>query len=275
MPAADFSGPNIHADLILDRPDPIAKFFTGSILLHGAALAVVLIAPMVMPKPITLGSPTHGSGSVGVSVTKTIPLPQNEGPVNRVANDTKVAVPQRPSPKPVSKAVPKEKAPPKDAIAIPTRTKDKKQKPQKQLERASSSPYTPDAPYKKNQIFGSTPQSMKSEQYGIQGTNGIGNGPQNPFGDRYGAYAGQLRDRIAQKWNRSGVTAPRNARATVEFTLLRDGSVRDVKVIRPSGSYLLDTSAQRAVYDAAPLPPFPAGFPFSQVIYDLSFGLEQ
>lgn len=270
MPDADYPGNFIHADDILDRTDPMGRFFTGSLLLHGSMVAAVFLAQVLAPKPLMLGGPTHGGGAIGVSVRKTIPIAQHEGRENRVANDTKSSVPQEPAPKKPPKAAANEKAPPKDAILLPSKNDKKK----KSTERAYA-PYTPDEPYKKNQIFGTTPQSLKSDQYGIQGSNGVAEGPSNPFGERFGWYTAQLRDRIAQKWNRSGVSAGRNARTTLEITLLRDGTVREVKIIKPSGSYTLDNSAQRAVLDAAPLPAFPPGFPASQVLYDLSFGLEQ
>jgi TonB family protein len=271
MPAADYRPNAIHADDILDRDDPMGRFFTGSLLLHCSLVGAVFLAQVLAPKPIILGGPTHGGGAIGVSVTKTIPIAQHEGRENRVANDTKSTVPQPPAPKKPPKATPVEKAPPKDAILLPSKQNEKKRK---TTDRAYA-PYTPDEPYKKNQIYGTTPQSLKSDQYGIQGNNGVAEGPSNPFGERFGWYTSQLRDRIAQKWNRSGVSAARNARTTLEITLLRDGTVREVKIIKPSGSYTLDNSAQRAVLDAAPLPPFPPGFPASQVLYDLSFGLEQ
>ena len=61
----------------------------------------------------------------------------------------------------------------------------------------------------------------------------------------------------------------------LEILFLRDGTVQEVKIMKPSGSYTLDNSAYRAVLDANPLPPFPRGFNFSSVKYDLTFGLDQ
>lgn len=256
---------------ILDQRDPMGVPFTESLLFHGAILALVVVAPMLLPKPVTLGSPTHNSGAIGVEIVKKIPIPQREGPENRVANDTQSTVPQKPEPKPVDKPVVKEKAPQPDAIKIPTKVKDKPKK----IERAASNPFLPDIPYKKNQIFSDTPQAMKSPDFGIQGTNGIGVGPSNPFGDQYGWYAQQIFDRVGQKWNRSDVTSRPHARAIVRFTLMRDGTVQNLKLIQPSGSYTLDTSAQRAVLDAVPLPQFPRGFPYNSINVDLNFELQQ
>jgi protein TonB len=261
MPGAD----------ILDQRDPLGKSFTGSLLFHGGLLALILASPYILPKPVMLGDPNHHSGTIGVSMVKTIPIPQREGPINRVANDTKSMVPQAPEPKPAPKPVVKEKLPDPDAIRLPSRekVKPKRERP------VASNPYHPDKLPEPNQVFSTTPQAMKAPEYGLQGTNGIGVGPSNPFGEQFGWYAQQIFDRVGQKWNRADVSARPHAHAVVRFLLLRDGSVQDVKLVQPSGSYTLDTSAQRAVLDAAPLPQFPRGFPYNSVSVDLNFELQQ
>jgi protein TonB len=261
MPAAD----------ILDRREPVGKHFSGSLVLHGAILGAMLASPLFKPKASLLGSPEHNSGTIGVSVIKTIPIPQREGPVNRVANDTQSTVPQKPEPKVAPKPVEKPKAPPKDAILLPNK---EKQKP-KRIEQATSNPYRPEKAYERNQVFSQTPQAMKAPEYGIQGSGGIGVGPANPFGQQFGWYAQQIFDRVSQKWNRADVTSRPHARAVVRFTLLRNGSVQNVEIAQPSGSYTLDTSSQRAVLDAAPFPPFPAGFNYNSISVDLNFELQQ
>jgi len=262
MPGAD----------ILDQRDPLGKPLAGSLFFHGGLVAVVLAAPFLKPHTVMLGDPTHNAGTIGVNVVKTIPIPQREGPINRVANDTKSMVPQEPEPKPVPKTVVKEKLPPVDAIPLPSHEK----KPKKRIEKpVSSNPFRPDKLPEPNQVFSRTPQAMKAPELGIQGTGGIGVGPSNPFGEQFGWYAQQIFDRVSQKWNRADVTSRPRAHAVVRFLLLKDGTVQDVKLVQPSGSYTLDTSAQRAVLDATPLPQFPRGFPYNSVSVDLNFELQQ
>jgi outer membrane biosynthesis protein TonB len=48
-----------------------------------------------------------------------------------------------------------------------------------------------------------------------------------------------------------------------------------VQVTQPSGDYLLDTSAKRAVLDATPLPPLPAEFERNDATVELWFQLKQ
>jgi periplasmic protein TonB len=262
MPGAD----------ILDQRDPLGKPFLGSILFHGALCGLVLVSTVFRPKPIQLGDPTLHTGSIGVNMVKTIPIPRNEGITNRVANDTKSVVPEAPEPKVAPKPVVKEKLPDPAAIRIPTHEKVKP----KRIERpATSNPFRPDRLPEPNQVYSRTPQAMVAPEYGMQGTNGVGVGPSSPFGEQFGWYAQQIQDRVSRKWNRADVTSRPHAKATVRFTLLRDGSVQNVQLAQPSGSYTLDTSAQRALLDAAPLPPLPPALNRNSITIDLEFELQQ
>jgi protein TonB len=255
---------------ILDQRDPLGKWFVGSLFFHGGLIAVILASAYLKPQGPLLGSPVHNAGTIGVQVVKTIPIPQREGRVNPVASDTQSTAPQAPEPKVTPKPVVKEKPVPDDAILLHTREKKpKRERP------STSNPYRPEKTYEPNQVLSHTEQALVSPMMGIQGTNGIGVGPANPFGEQFGWYAQQIFDRVSQKWNRADVTSRPHARATVRLQLLPDGSVRDVKLLQPSGSFTLDTSAQRAVLDAAPLPPFPKGFPYNTVSVDLNFELQK
>jgi outer membrane biosynthesis protein TonB len=48
-----------------------------------------------------------------------------------------------------------------------------------------------------------------------------------------------------------------------------------VQISQPSGNYLLDTSAKRAVIDANPLPALPAEFPRSEATVELWFQVQK
>jgi protein TonB len=261
MPGAD----------ILDQRDPLGKPFVGSLLFHGGLLALILVSPYLLPKPIMLGDPIHHSGTIGVTVVKTIPIPRREGPINPVANDTKSIVPEKPEPKVAPKPVVKEKVPQPEAIPIPTHEK----KPKRPERPVTSNPYRPEKHYEDNQVYSTTQQAMVSPMLGIQGTNGVGVGPSSPFGEQFAWYAQQIQDRVSRKWNRADVTSRPHAKATVRFTLMRDGSVQNVQLAQTSGSYTLDTSAQRALLDAAPLPPLPAALNRNSITIDLEFELQQ
>src|ERR1700689_287851 len=111
--------------------DPMGKAFTGSLITHGIAIGLLTASGLFHLTNNSLGSPTASSGSVGVNMVKTIPIPQREAPVNPLANDSKSIVPQAPAPVKLQKQV---KAEPEKAIEIPDKTaKPKKLSPQQQV----------------------------------------------------------------------------------------------------------------------------------------------
>ena len=112
------------------RP-PLGKAFAGSLVTHGVVVGLLLVSGLFNLTRKNFGSPTSSSGSVGVSMVKTIPIPQREAPVNPLANDTKSVVPEAPAPVKLQKQI---KAPPEKAIPIPDKIeKPRKYSPQQQV----------------------------------------------------------------------------------------------------------------------------------------------
>jgi TonB family protein len=95
---------------------------------------------------------------------------------------------------------------------------------------------------------GSAMQGLEIGPPGVGVPDGTGSG-----GDWYIAAVTQ---KIWMLWNqtiKTGFTQP----IGVTFTIMPDGSLTDVRLTQPSGAYLLDSAAQRAVLNAAPFGPFP------------------
>lgn len=251
-------------------PDPMGKAFAGSLLTHAAVAALIAASGFWHFAKNNFGSPNTSTGTVGVDIVKTIPIPRREGPVNPLANDTKSTVPEAPAPE--IKLQKQVKEQPKDAIAIPDKIeKPKKLSPKQQV----TSLFRPPEQYKSNQVYSTVPQAANSPMFGMQGSNGIDVGQESILGSRFGAYANLMRDRIAQHWNRSGLHSLPTQTCTITFSIARDGTVGNVQVSQPSGDYLLDTSAKRAVLDANPLPALPQQFPRNEAEVELSFQLRQ
>ena len=252
----------VHA---MERHDPLGKAFAGSLVSHGIIVAAFIVSG-VLKLNNTFGSPHASSGSVGVNIVNTIPIPQNQAPLNPLANDTKSLAPQTPAPRP------QVKAPPPDAIPIP----DKKAKPKKTArEDMSKLLYRPPVQYKSNQVYSNVPQATSSPMYGMRGSGGIDIGPASVLGSRFGAYVDLMTDRISQHWNTSDVRAAPSQRCAVTFTIARNGSVSNVQISQPSGNYLLDNSAKRAVLDANPLPALPPQYDRNEATVELWFQLKQ
>ncbi len=251
----------------IPQHDPLGKFFAGSLGVHAAIVAGLVVSGVWQFTKTNWGAAHSSSGSIGVSMVKTVPIPHREAPDNPLANDSASVVPQAPAP---VKAAPQVKAPDPKAIAIPDKVK--KVSPREQSRTAFR---PPTAEYKPNQVYSKAPQALSSKDYGIQGSNGIDIGEASTLGFQFGAYVTQMNNAISSKWNRSGVHAAATQKVGISFTISRNGAVSNVSVSHRSGSYDLDISAQRAVTDANPLPPLPREFTRNEATVELWFQLKQ
>ena len=141
------------------------------------------------------GSEHASSGAVGVSLVKSIPIPQNEGKPNPLASDTDNLAPMEPA---EAKPRVKQKAPEPEGIALQDRLKKQKK-------------YTPPPPaykpmqYQSNQVYSKSGQAAVNPMFGMSGAGGIDIGPTSVFGNRFGADVQLMRDRIAQHWSTADV----------------------------------------------------------------------
>jgi TonB family protein len=69
-------------------------------------------------------------------------------------------------------------------------------------------------------------------------------------------YLASVQQKIWMIWNQQVKTGFTQS-VGVQFTIMPDGSVTDVRLTQPSGAALLDLAAQRAVQNAAPFAPLP------------------
>jgi periplasmic protein TonB len=258
-----------HVD-ILDQPDSLKKPLVGSVVLHASVAAAVVLLSFTSGQHAYWGSNTAGGGSVAINVLHQIPMPANSGAINPVANDTHSEAPE---PKPDTVKRTKVKEPEPDAIPLKSRAAPKKPS----VKESSLNKYRANQIDRPNQVYSAEGQKLVSPMYGQPGSGGVGVGRGSPFGDRYGYYVDLLRDKVAQRWRANDVdprirTLPP---AIVTFTIRRDGSISSVRVAQTSGNFALDVSAQRAIQDAAPFPPLPAGYPGNDVSIEFWFELKR
>lgn len=250
---------------ILDERDPLGFPFVGSVFVHGAVVALLFFGWYWMNRAKeTLGDPHPAGGpAYAVSPVHNIPIPHREAPQNPVANDTQSAVPTAPA----KQTAEKQPVPDKNAIEIPDKMKKQSPRPQHQQQ------YKPPAPA--NQVYSHSPQALSSPMYSTPGGAGqVGVGPNSMLGTRYGAYSELVQGRIAQAWRTNGLPHSQAAPTIVSFTIVRDGSVRDAKIIQSSGNPSIDNSAWRAVLESSPLPPFTADIPYSSISAQFTFTLQ-
>jgi protein TonB len=257
----------------LDAAQPLGKWMLRSMMLHLALVTTFVIYGFLPHRsPIQLGD-VHGGnfGSVAVTAVSRIPIPSRSGPINPVAADTESRAPEPP---PKAKPKPAVKIPDPEAIPLPT--KNATRKPSEQA--SAPNKFREQQQDLPNQVY-SAHQAAVSPMYSTPGGGGVGIGSNSPFGEQFGAYGNLLRDRVARYWRTNELDPRLNSMppVVVTFTILHDGSVpsSSVKIAQRSGNLNLDFSAQRAILDAAPFPPLPAGFPHNSADLEFTFQLRR
>ena len=261
--------PQQHLD-ILDQRDSLTLPFIGSIILHGCIVAVFFMSWFWLKDTGEAFGDPHPSGgqAYAVSPTKTIPIPQKEAPPNPVAHDTESLVPTAPAEKEQKQPPPPMVPPPLDAFQIPDKIKPQKQPPQQKQN------YQVPAP--PNQVYARTPQAVSNPMYNApqSGAGQVGIGPNTLLGSRFGAYAQLIRERLAQNWQTNGLSGRvQNAPVVVSFHIMRNGSIRDPRIVQSSGNPEIDNTALRAVYNSNPLPALPAQVSDNDILAEFTFNL--
>jgi len=214
------------------------------------------------------GAKDAGGAAVGIEVVKSIPL-VTTGETNPVANDTKSIVPPKLEEKKAPKAQP-DKDP--DGIAI---EKAKAKKPPPPATQKTLRPFDEVTP---NQLTSKQLPAMSSPMFApVAGSGQIGLAGNTTLGTRFPAYAGQIRQLVQQNWRTADVdpslkTAPR---VTAVFTLMRDGTARNIHLTQKSGFPTLDFSVERAIQAASPFPRIPAEFEKDSIEVEFAFELRR
>ncbi len=258
---------NFHPD-ILDQPEPLNRAFVAALTLHVTLLAGMGIYGWVSSHHESFGAPDAGGGAIGIEAVKSIPL-LHSGAQNPVANDTESQVPQQPA-KPVEREKEEKVSP--NAVAL---------KMKKRLPAYVASEHQIYRPFKEidqNQVFAKqAPQVSNPLFSAMPGSGRIGTGANTTLGTRFAGYAQQIQQLVAQKWHTNDVDAHVQTAPLViaSFDLMRDGRIRNLRVVQQSGISALDYSVQRAILEASPFPPIPAGFDKDSARVEFTFELKR
>jgi len=259
---------NYHPD-ILDQPEPLNRAFVAALTLHATLLAGMGIYGWVSSHHESFGAQDAGGGAIGIEAVKSIPL-LHSGEQNSVASDTESQVLQQPA-KPIEREKEEKVSP--NAVAL----KMKK----KRLPAFVASEKQRFRPYKEidqNQVFAKqAPQVSNPLFSAMPGSGRIGTGANTTLGTRFAGYAQQIQQLVAQKWHTNDVDARVQTAPVViaSFDLLRDGRIRNLRVVQQSGISALDYSVQRAILEASPFPPIPAGFDKDSAKVEFTFELKR
>ncbi len=252
---------------VLPRPDPKGRSIAFAILLHGGLIGGFIALNWINSQGEHLGDPNAGGASVGVEAVDKIPLPHS-GPSNPVAHDTESEAPQAPPDK-VEK-VQKEVIPP-DAIKL----KLKQDKKTKAKEESVKRHFKSIEELQSNQLTSRTPQAVSSPMFSqMPGSGRVGLGMNTTLGTRFGAYAQQIQTLIARNWKTDDVTVAQGPTVIATFDLMKDGSIRNLAILKGSGVRSLDLSVRRAI-EGVTFPPLPPGFDGNSAKCEFNFELKK
>lgn len=227
---------------------------------HGALALAMLVSTIISGHGDTWSGSAGGGAAVSVGLVGSvpaIPLPKPDAITeNRVVDESKGLYKEEPKPKQVPI--------PPTALQIPEFKKEKTptivpSKPSKVLESPDVPPPTNAVPYG----GGGGPALPYSSTFSAPGGTQGGMGMQGPgggdFGSKYSWFVDAVRNRISSNWLQSMVDpsvrfAPR---ATLTFTILRDGTITNIQIIHSSGNSSVDNSAKRAILSSSPVMKLP------------------
>lgn len=230
----------------------LARYVSGSIAVHGALLAVILIVPATHHR----AAPIEDAMVVALSG----PIAAPSAPPG-VATSTPAVKPQ-PAPPP----------PPKEAHTVRevpiSKPKEKPVKPKKELAKSpDDAKPAPPAETKSD-----PPQGNSAGVPGASGaavTATVGGGDSS-----LGWYGAAVKAALESAWvkpyleDAAGISS-----VVIAFDIARDGTTKNIRIQTGSGIPSLDRSAQRAVIEASPLPPVPPTWTDATIPVTMRFDL--
>ena len=250
---------------------PFKPYMTASGILHAALIVLLVLASYFHWQ----GSQWSGAGGGGENVkvnlvgSAGIPMPKE-----KTVTESEVVDPSKTLNKPEEKPKPPE--PPTKAEKIPEFKKEK-----------------PLPPSHKSKVFEDKRPKIDNAVPGKGGPpnipTGVGTNPGNTsgvvvqgegggdFASRYGWYVESVKRRVQSNWLQNtidpAVRQAHVARATAQFTIYRDGTVKDIRIVQTSGNASLDNSGLRALYSSNPMPGLPSDYGKSYVTVTFDFDL--
>jgi TonB family protein len=256
------------------NPDDLKlqKFLVYSVSLHAALTLLFFLGPYLQHRGNAWGGVGGGETGTKVNLVSSagIPMPKPANPTeSKVVDPTKGLYKEEP---------PKPPEPKTDATKIPKFEKEKPLPPSHKSKTFEDKTPPPEnaVPYGKGGNpnlptgYSQTPGAAAGGVT-IQGAGG------GDFASRYGWYIESVKRRINGNWLQNtidpAVLSARRAHAVLTFSIYRDGTVRDIRLMQTSGNLSMDNSAQRALLSSSPMPPLPNDYSGSYVNVVFDFDL--
>jgi protein TonB len=252
---------------------PFKRFLGYSAWLHIGLTVAIVLSVWIQRSGNPWGGIGGGDSGTKVSLVSSagIPMPKPDVPATSEAVDPT---------KGIAKEEPKPKEEPKtDATNIRKFEKEKPLPPSKKSKvfENKTPPPANAVPYGKGggQLdvptgYSQTP-GASAGGVAVQGEGG------GDFSSRYGWYIESVKRAISQNWMQNtidpSVRAARRAKATVNFRINRDGTIKNIRLDTSSGNRSMDDSATRALLSIDKLPALPADYSGSYVEVTFDFDL--
>jgi len=262
-------------------------YMTVSGILHGGLIVLLAVASYFHWQGNRWAGPGGGDEGVKVNLVGNSGLPMPKTPS---VNESSVVDPSKSLWKTDVKPEPpqpkKEEVVPPDLKKVPdfkTLEKPLKKPPPPPRQNKAFEPKVPNPP---NAVpgrnlgsanvptgAGSVPGSSATPGLAVKSEGG------GDFASRYGWYIEAVKRRIQSNWLQNtidpGVRAAHSAHAAVQFTILKDGTVKDIRVSQTSGNLSMDNSGLRAILASNPMPALPPDYSGSyvQVLFDFDLSM--
>jgi len=234
----------------------LRNYLLYSVLFHSLLTVLILGASYFERRPVAWGGIGGQLGGTKVNLVSAagIPMPKEAIVTESKAVDLTKGLHKEEPPKPPE---PKE-----DATRIPTFTKEKRLPPsQKSRVLENKTPEPENAvPYGKGGNPDLPTGYSQTPGAGSSGVTTPGQGGAD-FATRYGWYIDAAERRVYPNWNMLLIDpAVRNSttmHCVISFKILRDGTIRDLRVAQSSGNSSWDMSGLRAIQSSVPFGPLP------------------
>ena len=247
----------------------LRQFLIYSIIMHASLAVVIIVSAFIQFRDNRWGGVGGDLGGTKVNLVSSAGIPM---PKETVVTESKAVDPTKGLYK---EEPPKPPEPKTDATKIPKFEKEKPLPPSRPSRTLENKKPPPDnaVPYGKGGNPDLPTGYSPTPGGGSSGVSVQGQGSTD-FSTRYGWYIAAAKRRVAPNWNLLFLDpAARNSRmlhCVISFTILRDGTVKNLRVAQPSGNSSWDTAGLRAIQSSSPFPPLPSDWtaPEVSVLWD-------
>ena len=240
------------------EPEGLRKMMMLSAVAHSIAIVAIVMGPWLF------GGPRPEETIMVVSLGPGVPGPDNGGMTAQSNRPVQEAKPKDELPKPVRPTPPAAQTPAMvEPIAKPTPAKPAQRQPSQSTKVA---PPSTGETVRPGQSRVETKSTSNEGGLSTGGTGGASSQGNVNFCDPQ--YLGQMVSLIYANWTRETAVA---AKPVIRFVIQRNGTLTDVTVRQPSGYYMLDFNAKRAVELTRVIPPLPSCYPYPDFAMNLTF----